>query len=116
GTRSPIDLAALGIPKEQVKLTWILGLFVYSAVASLLPVWLLLQPRDYVNSHQLVVGLSLLFIGIFVAHPSFDAPMIRPSGEDAPSMFPFLFVTIACGAISGFHEIGRASCRHTVWT
>ncbi|MFO7563249.1 MAG: carbon starvation protein A [Enhygromyxa sp.] len=105
GTKAPLDLAALGIPQEQVKLTWILGLFVYSAVASLLPVWLLLQPRDYVNSHQLVVGLSLLFIGIFVAHPDFDAPAIRPSGEDAPSMFPFLFVTIACGAISGFHGL-----------
>ena len=105
GTKLPLDLADVGVPKEQIKLTWILALFVYSAVASLLPVWLLLQPRDYVNSHQLVVGLSLLFIGIFVAHPSFDAPMIRTSGEDAPSMFPFLFVTIACGAISGFHGL-----------
>jgi carbon starvation protein len=105
GTKVPIDLADAGIPDEQVKLTWILALFVYSAVASLLPVWLLLQPRDYVNSHQLVVGLGLLFVGIFVAHPSFDAPAVRMSGEDAPSMFPFLFVTIACGAISGFHGL-----------
>jgi carbon starvation protein len=105
GTKVPISLAGLGLEPEQVKLTWILGLFVYSAVASLLPVWLLLQPRDYVNSHQLVVGLGLLFLGIFVAHPSFDAPAVRLSGEDAPSMFPFLFVTIACGAISGFHGL-----------
>ncbi len=105
GTKIPIDLADAGIPKDQIKLTWILGLFVYSAIASLLPVWLLLQPRDYVNSHQLVVGLGLLFVGIFVAHPSFDAPAVRTSGEDAPSMFPFLFVTIACGAISGFHGL-----------
>src|SRR5690606_14069480 len=50
-------------------------------------------------------GLGLLFIGIFVAHPNFDAPAVRMSGEDAPSMFPFLFVTIACGAISGFHGL-----------
>lgn len=105
GTKVPIDLAATGLAPEQVKLTWILALFVYSAVASLLPVWLLLQPRDYVNSHQLLVGLGLLFVGLFVAHPDFDAPAIRLSGEDAPSMFPFLFVTIACGAVSGFHGL-----------
>lgn len=105
GTKVPLDLADAGLSKEQVNLSWILALFVYSAVASLLPVWLLLQPRDYVNSHQLVVGLGLLFLGIFVAHPDFDAPAVRMSGEDAPSMFPFLFVTIACGAISGFHGL-----------
>ncbi|PRP90154.1 Carbon starvation protein A [Enhygromyxa salina] len=105
GTKVPLDLADTGLDKDQVNLTWILALFAYSAVASLLPVWLLLQPRDYVNSHQLVVGLGLLFLGIFVAHPSFDAPAVRMSGDDAPSMFPFLFVTIACGAISGFHGL-----------
>ena len=105
GTKVPLSLADTGLSPKQVGLTWILALFVYSAVASLLPVWLLLQPRDYVNSHQLVVGLGLLFLGIFVAHPSFDAPAIRWSEADAPSMFPFLFVTIACGAISGFHGL-----------
>jgi carbon starvation protein len=105
GTKVPISLADAGVPSEQVRLVWILALFGYSAVASLLPVWLLLQPRDYVNSHQLVVGLGLLFLGIFVAHPSFDAPAVRPSSDDAPSMFPILFVTIACGAISGFHGL-----------
>jgi carbon starvation protein len=105
GTKVPVDLADTGLDKQQVNLAWLLALFVYSAVASLLPVWLLLQPRDYVNSHQLVVGLGLLFLGIFVAHPDFDAPAVRMSGDDAPSMFPFLFVTIACGAISGFHGL-----------
>ncbi|MCA9682055.1 MAG: carbon starvation protein A [Myxococcales bacterium] len=109
GTKVPLSLADVGMDRGQANLTWILALFVYSAVASLLPVWLLLQPRDYVNSHQLVVGLGLLFVGLFVAHPDFDAPAIRMSGENdpggAPSMFPFLFVTIACGAISGFHGL-----------
>lgn len=105
GTKVPLDLADLGLDAPQVNLTWLLLLFAYSAVASLLPVWLLLQPRDYVNSHQLIVGLGLLFIGLFVAHPEFDAPAVRTSGEDAPSMFPLLFVTIACGAISGFHGL-----------
>ncbi len=105
GTEVPLSLADVGMDPEQANLTWILALFAYSAVASLLPVWLLLQPRDYVNSHQLVVGLGLLFIGLFVAHPDFDAPAVRLSEDGAPSMFPFLFVTIACGAISGFHGL-----------
>ena len=77
----------------------------YSAVASLLPVWILLQPRDYINSHQLLVGLGLLYAGLMVTHPGFDAPAVRLSGADAPSIFPLLFVTIACGAISGFHGL-----------
>jgi carbon starvation protein len=104
GVEVPVDLMQYGLTREQTNLTWILALFVYSAIASLLPVWLLLQPRDYVNSHQLIVGLGLIFIGLFVAHPDFDAPMLR-TGGDAPPMFPILFVTIACGAISGFHGL-----------
>ncbi|MAQ14410.1 MAG: carbon starvation protein A [Sandaracinus sp.] len=102
GTRVPIDLGALGVADPRT--AWLIFLFAYSAVASLLPVWLLLQPRDFINSHQLVVGLVLLFVGLFVAHPEFDAPAVRV-GADAPSVFPLLFVTIACGAISGFHGL-----------
>ena len=105
GTALPFDVVAMGIAPTVATRGWILALFLYSAVASLLPVWLLLQPRDYVNSHQLLVGLGLLFAGLFVAHPDFDAPMVRLSGEDSPSLFPLLFVTIACGAISGFHGL-----------
>ena len=75
-------------------------------MASLLPVWLLLQPRDFINSHQLFVGLALLFTGIFVVWPEFDAPAVAVRTEDgAPPIFPLLFVTIACGAISGFHAL-----------
>lgn len=70
----------------------------------MLPVWFLLQPRDYINSHQLIVGLSFLYLGIFIAHPELDAPMLR-SISDGPPLFPLLFVTIACGAISGFHGL-----------
>ena len=57
------------------------------------------------NSHQLVVGLALLFLGLFWVAPEFDAPAIRTSGDGGPPMLPFLFVTIACGAISGFHAL-----------
>jgi len=105
GTLFPLDVTALGVSRATAQRGWIVALFGYSAVASLLPVWLLLQPRDYINSHQLFVGLALLFGGLFVAHPSFDAPAVRSLDEGAPSVFPLLFVTVACGAISGFHGL-----------
>ena len=83
---------------------WLIGLIIYAYVASALPVWLLLQPRDLINSHQLLVGLGALYIGFFVAAPEFAAPAV---GEISalPALFPLLFVTIACGSISGFHGL-----------
>ena len=105
GTTSPVDFTDT-MPIQSAKNIWIILLFIYSGIASLLPVWTLLQPRDYINSHQLFVGLGLLFLGIFVAHPTVDAPAIRSlSDTGTPSLFPLLFVTIACGAISGFHGL-----------
>jgi carbon starvation protein len=91
--------------REVPVLTWVWILLLYSFVASVLPVWLLLQPRDYLNSHQLFTGLALLIAGLFVLQPAVVAPAINPSPEGAPPLFPFLFVTIACGAISGFHGL-----------
>ncbi len=85
---------------------WIIILFVYAAIASLLPVWVLLQPRDYINGLQLFVGLAALYGAVLIANPTVVAPMINvdvPAGT--PSMIPLLFVTIACGAISGFHGL-----------
>ena len=99
------SLLGLGWTADQAKTFWVLFLFVYAGIASLLPVWLLLQPRDYINSHQLIVGLLLLFAGIVVTQPAIDAPWIRGTSEGAPPIVPFLFVTIACGAISGFHAL-----------
>jgi len=83
---------------------WLIFLMGYAYVASSLPVWLLLQPRDLINSHQLVVGLGALYLGFFLAGPEFHAPMV---GEVAnlPAIFPLLMVTIACGSISGFHGL-----------
>ena len=86
-------------------ITWVWVLLLYSLVASVLPVWLLLQPRDYLNSHQLVTGLAALALGLVVLQPEVVAPAINPAPEGAPPLFPFLFVTIACGAISGFHGL-----------
>ena len=85
---------------------WILILFGYAAIASLLPVWVLLQPRDYINGLQLFVGLILLYGAVIIASPTVVAPMINFGvPEGTPSMLPLLFVTIACGAISGFHGL-----------
>jgi carbon starvation protein len=85
--------------------TWVWLLMVYSFIASVLPVWLLLQPRDYLNAHQLLTGLALLMLGLLVLQPVIQAPAFNPSPEGAPPLLPFLFITIACGAISGFHGL-----------
>lgn len=89
---------------------WTMVLLVYCFFASVLPVWLMLQPRDYINSHQLVVALALLMLGAVVAGATGQAdlgnsaPAINQElPSDAPPVWPFLFITIACGACSGFH-------------
>ena len=105
GEALPISLTAgtLGLP---VGAQWILVLFIYAGIASLLPVWLLLQPRDYINGIQLFVGLGLLYGAVLIASPSIVAPAINPNvPASAPPIFPLLFVTIACGALSGFHGL-----------
>ncbi|HEY0874783.1 MAG TPA: carbon starvation protein A [Vicinamibacterales bacterium] len=101
----PITLpeSAFGLPPGT---QWILLLFLYAAIASMLPVWLLLQPRDYINGIQLFVGLALLYGAVFVASPAVVAPAVNtavPAG--APPIVPLLFVTVACGAVSGFHGL-----------
>jgi len=105
GDQFPVSLpeTMLGIPDRG---WWIIFLFVYAFIASLLPVWVLLQPRDYINGLQLFVGLIILYGSFFIVRPEIVAPSLRdavPSGT--PSIFPLLFVTIACGAISGFHGV-----------
>ena len=85
---------------------WILLLFAYAAIASLLPVWVLLQPRDYINGLQLFVGLILLYAAVLIGNPTVVAPAINTElPMSTPSLVPLLFVTIACGAISGFHGL-----------
>ena len=89
---------------------WTLLLLAYCFMASILPVWLLLQPRDLVNSQQLYVALALLAAGVLIASLTGQAdlfasaePISSTIPADAPPILPFLFVTIACGACSGFH-------------
>ena len=86
--------------------SWVLILFGYAAIASLLPVWMLLQPRDYINGLQLFIGLILLYAAVLLLGPDMTAPAFNTNlPENTPSMLPLLFVTIACGAISGFHGL-----------
>ena len=91
---------------------WIICLFVYGAIASTLPVWILLQPRDYINGVQLFVGLILLYASVLIGTvlgtdaTEVVAPALNSNlPEGTPSIVPLLFVTIACGAISGFHGV-----------
>ena len=85
---------------------WILLLFFYAAIASLLPVWLLLQPRDYINGLQLFVGLGLMYCAVIFLSPTVVAPAFNENVPDGtPPLIPLLFVTIACGAVSGFHGL-----------
>ena len=94
---------AIGLDAATV---WIIILFTYTWIAARLPVWLLLQPRDYLNSHQLFVALALIFVGMLVGFNTIVAPAFNTDiPADSPPWFPLLFITIACGAISGFHSL-----------
>ncbi|MDP7205816.1 MAG: carbon starvation protein A, partial [Pirellulaceae bacterium] len=98
------------LPVSNPVVFWTILLMTYCFIASVMPVWTLLQPRDYINSHQLLLALALLVGGLFVAGVTGQVDLVQsapaiaekpPAG--APPVWPFLFITIACGAISGFH-------------
>ena len=98
--------AGLNLPVLSLSLgQWSVILLVYAFTASILPVWLLLQPRDYVNSLLLYLGLALIYCGFFYLSPDFAAPAIQANPPGAPPLFPFVFIVIACGAVSGFHGL-----------
>lgn len=104
------SVVPLTLPAELFGLSttasWIVLLFVYAAIASMLPVWVLLQPRDFINGMQLFVGLFLLYGAVVLSLPDISAPAFNmQTSPDAPSLMPLLFVTIACGAVSGFHGL-----------
>lgn len=96
----------LALPKPDLSQdSWSLILLLYGFAASVLPVWLLLQPRDYLNSLLLYLGLLGIFGGFMLLQPEFVAPAFDPNPAGAPPMYPFVFIVIACGAISGFHGL-----------
>jgi carbon starvation protein len=103
----PFKMPAIaGIPPTGV---WTIILLIYAFIASTLPVTTLLQPRDFINSHQLLVAMALLILGVllsaFGGNLHIVAPAVQMAPAKAPPMWPFLFITIACGAISGFHSL-----------
>jgi len=95
-----IDPASWPVPG-----TWTIVLLVYAFAASVLPVWALLQARDFLNGLLLYLGVGLAYLGLFVLQPSFDAPMFQAHPEGAPAILPTVFIVVACGAASGFHGL-----------
>jgi len=108
GVVAIVAIIAIGLNWHPIYLSaktwmWIVGLYI--AVASIAPVWILLQPRDYLSSFLLYAMLGVALVSVFVAHPSVDSlPVITKEGNTTP-VFPVLFTTIACGACSGFHSL-----------
>lgn len=107
GRYFPVNVPDLfGIPATG---TWTIILFIYAYIASVLPVTTLLQPRDFINAFQLLIAMILLTLGVlfatFFGGMELVAPAVQLSPPDAPPVWPFLFITIACGAISGFHAL-----------
>ncbi len=104
---------AIGMKFHPIYMTakqWMLVVGLYIAVASVTPVWILLQPRDYLSSFLLYAMLAIAVIGVIVAHPTLDSlPMVTgfaiAGDKGTKYLFPALFTTIACGAISGFHSL-----------
>ena len=112
GTLIPLDLVNLvGCDAATARQLWVLVLLVYCFAASVLPVWLLLQPRDYLNSYLLYAMMVLGFVGIFVAAPHINLAAftgwhaLNPVSGAREPLIPLLFVTVACGACSGFHAL-----------
>ena len=98
---------ALTISKEHL----VIGLVVYGFVASILPVWMLLTPRDYLSTFMKIGVILLLAVGLVIAAPVLQADAVTSFATDgdgpvfAGKIFPFVFITIACGALSGFHAL-----------
>ncbi len=84
---------------------WLFFSIVYAFIAATIPVWILLQPRDYLSMYLLLAGLILGFIGIFITNPMINAPTFISFQSSNGPLWPILFITVACGAISGFHSL-----------
>ena len=111
GTKMPLDLVrGFGMSESGAQTAWTLVLLAYCFLASTLPVWFLLQPRDYLNSYLLYAMMALGFLGVFAASPHVNLDAFagwraaNAAGVSQP-LFPILFITIACGACSGFHAL-----------
>jgi carbon starvation protein len=99
----PIDLVKLGV--KNAAAWWTVILLIYGMIASVTPVTLLLQPRDHLAGAVLYLGLLFGFLGLIVTHPTMKSPSVVSFSSSEGWMWPMLLVTIACGAISGFHSL-----------
>ena len=103
GFKFPI---AFNMTAAKATMTWFWILMLYAGIASIVPVWILLQPRDYISTYILWTGLLLGIVGIFVAAKHINAPAFYHFNSSAQGpMWPMLFILVACGAISGFHAL-----------
>lgn len=102
-----MQFPTIGLPESAWPLpeTWTWVLLAYAFAASVMPVWALLQSRDFLNGLLLYLGLGLAYIGLMVGGHEFAAPAVRLQPEGAPSVIPFVFIVVACGAASGFHGL-----------
>ena len=109
GNLYPLDLTKWGFAPETVRMIWTIVLLVYCFFASTCPVWILLQPRDYLNAYLLYAMMGLGFLGVFIAHPTLQLDaftgLVGEGRFGEQLLFPLLFVTVACGACSGFHAL-----------
>ena len=106
GYHVPVDIVALtGWTPAQAETFWLVVLLLYASVASVLPVELLLQPRDYISTYNLYAALILGMIGLMVVHPTIQAPAFIGLKTTGGPIWPMLFVLVACGAVSGFHSL-----------
>lgn len=95
----------LAFPIYLSRSAWHIIIFIYIMIACVTPIWALLQPRDYLNSYLLIFMIVGAVVGIFVSNPSCNLSAFNGFKVDGQYLFPILFVTIACGAVSGFHSL-----------
>ena len=95
----------MNCPLIYGKSTWSYITFVYIFFAAVLPMWLLKQPRDYMTTFMFIGMIAGAAVGLLVAHPTMNLPAFTSFNTSLGSMFPILFVTVACGAVSGFHSL-----------
>ena len=102
-----VAMLALGIafPIYLDKTSWIYIIFVYIFFASVTPMWLLKQPRDYLTTFLFIAMIAAAVIGVFISNPQISTPAYTGFTTTSGYLFPTLFVTIACGAVSGFHSL-----------
>jgi carbon starvation protein len=106
GFKFPIPLPDEGVLGLSPLMFWFVALMIYAGIASVLPVQILLQPRDYLSTYILFGSMTLAILGLLWVHPEINTPVFRGAVSDVQGpVWPMLFVLVACGAVSGFHSL-----------